>query len=200
MLIRELARQQYQDARPGLLEELLEGFLGWLEDVLSALDGLDPNAGTLVIGMAVLLLIAAMVWIVKPRLDRRRRSETEVFDAGPVLGAAEYRQRAAAAARGDWNTAVTEQFRALVRALEERAVLEEQPGRTADEGARQLGPLFPGHARALHRAAVLFDAVRYGNVPAGREDHSALQQLDAALDGTAPALPPQPAADPAVPR
>ncbi|MCG2622739.1 DUF4129 domain-containing protein [Arthrobacter sp. I2-34] len=201
LLIRELARQPYQDAKPGLLQDLLNRFLQWLEDLLTSLKGLDPNAGTLLIGLTVLLLIAAMIWIVKPRLDRRRRREAEVFDAAIVRTAAEHRGlAAAAAARGEWNTAVTEQFRALVRACEERTVLEAQPGRTADEAAGQLGPVFPGHADSLRRAAARFDAVRYGNVPADRDGYQRIRELDTALAAAAPVFPGQPLPDPAVPR
>ncbi|WP_312856735.1 DUF4129 domain-containing protein [Arthrobacter mobilis] len=201
LLIRELARQQYQDAKPGLLEELLEGFLRWLEETLSSLAGLDPNAGTLVIGLAVLLFIAAMIWIVKPRLDRRRRHRAEVFDAGYTRTAAEHRSlAAAAAARGDWNTAVTEQFRALVRAAEERTVLEEQPGRTADEVAARLAAVFPGHAGGLRRAAGIFDTVRYGNLPADEDGYLAVRGLDAALASSPPGADPRAVAEPAVPQ
>jgi hypothetical protein len=201
LLIRELAKQPYQDAKPGLLQDLLRGFLQWVEDVVSSLQGLDANAGTLVVGLAVLLLIAAMIWIVKPRLDRRRRREAEVFDVGMARTADGHRTlAAAAAAQGDWNAAVAEQFRALVRAAEERTVLEAQPGRTADEVAGRLGPAFPGHADSLRRTAALFDAVRYGNVPADRDGYRAVQELDTALAAASPAFPGQQAADPAVPR
>jgi hypothetical protein len=201
LLIRELAKQPYQDAKPGLLEGLLRGFLQWVQDVVSSLQGLDANTGTLVVGLAVLLLIAAMIWIVKPRLDRRRRREAEVFGAGSARTADEHRAlAAAAAARGDWNAAVTEQFRALVRAAEQRTVLEAEPGRTADEVAGRLRPAFPGHTDGLRRAAALFDAVRYGNVPADRDGYRAVQQLDTALAAASPAFPGQPAAGPAVPR
>jgi len=204
LLIRELAKQPYQDAKPGLLQELLRGFLQWVDDVLSSLQGLDANAGTLLVGLAVLLLIAAIIWIVKPRLDRRRRDEAEVFEAGTARTADEHRAlAAAAAARGDWNAAVTEQFRALVRAAEQRTVLEAQPGRTADEVAGRLGPVFPGQAQGLRGAAALFDAVRYGNVPADRDGYRTVQELDTVLAAASPALTAfgeQPAAHPAVPR
>lgn len=201
LLIRELAKQPYQDAKPGLLQELFSGFLQWLEDVVSSLQGLDANAGTLVVGLAVLLFIAAMIWIVKPRLDRRRRREAEVFDVGLMHSADEHRTlAAAAAARGDWNAAVTEQFRALVRAAEERTVLEAQPGRTADEVAGRLGPAFPGHVASLRRTAALFDAVRYGNIPANRDGYRTVRELDTLLAAASPAFPGEPAAGPAVPR
>ncbi|MFD1213580.1 DUF4129 domain-containing protein [Arthrobacter sp. GCM10027362] len=201
LLIRELAKQPYQDAKPGLLQELLAGFLQWLQDLVNSLAGLDPNAGTLMIGLAVLALIACTIWIVKPRLDRRRRREAEVFDTGAVRTAAEHRSlAAAAAARADWNEAVTEQFRALVRAMEERAVLEEQPGRTADEVATRLGPVFPAHTGALRGAAALFDAVRYGNIPADQDGYQSVRGPEAALAAASPDLSPQPVPQPAAPR
>ena len=71
-----------------------------------------------------------------------------------------------AAAQGDYATAVIERFRAIIRSLDERGVIEEYPGMTALESvaltAQALGPT--GLVSRLGQAAELFDAVRYGKV------------------------------------
>ena len=73
---------------------------------------------------------------------------------GCVLAAAD-----AHAARGEWADAVRERLRAVVRSLEERAVLDERPGRTADEAAAEAGTALPTCADDLRRSARLFDDI-----------------------------------------
>ena len=81
-----------------------------------------------------------------------------------------------------------ERLRAVVRSLEERAVLDERPGRTADEAAAEAGRALPGCAAGLRSAAVLFDEVWYGGRPAGPESYAALRDLDAQVQAARPDL------------
>ena len=53
-------------------------------------------------------------------------------------------------------------MRAIVRSLEERALLDPRPGRTADEAAAEAGRALPAHADRLRAAARDFDDVTYG--------------------------------------
>jgi hypothetical protein len=147
------------------------------------------------------LVIGAAIWLVRPRLNARKRAASEVFDDAVQLTAAEHRRRAAAAAASrEWNTAVAEEFRALVRAMEERTILQPQPGQTADEAAASIAPAFPGHAAEVRRSAALFDGVRYGNVPASEQDYKTVLSLGSALAGTSPVFDPGTPSDLAVPR
>ena len=83
--------------------------------------------------------------------------------SGAARSAAEHRADAErAAAAGDWEEAVRQRFRALVRALEERDVLDERPGRTADEAAAEAARSMPASAAELAWAARQFDDVAYG--------------------------------------
>ncbi|NEA03407.1 DUF4129 domain-containing protein, partial [Streptomyces sp. SID10116] len=66
------------------------------------------------------------------------------------------------AARAHWSQAVQERMRAVVRALEERALLDPRPGRTADEAAAEAGRTLPSHTDRLRAAARAFDDVTYG--------------------------------------
>ena len=182
----ELAKAEYREAAPSWIETVWENFLDWF----SSLDGSSQSAGPLpgpVIGIVIALVIAAAVILARPRLNAAPRRTRDVFEADSVLSAAEYRQRAeASAASGEWGDAVVERFRALVRAAEDRTILEPQPGRTADEVARELAVPFPREAGRLERAAGVFDAVRYGNRPAGRGDYQELAGLDADLEAAKP--------------
>jgi hypothetical protein len=113
------------------------------------------------------------------RLARRRRRTAAVVQADDVRTSAQLRAAADdAAGRGDWTLAVAERFRAVVRALEERAVLDERPGRTAQEAAEAAAERLPGLAGPLHVAASRFDDVVYGDLPAGPADDAAVRALD----------------------
>ncbi|MEV7647975.1 DUF4129 domain-containing protein [Arthrobacter sp. NPDC089319] len=188
LLVRELAKEEYQNARPSVLESVLQRILDWFADLISQLNGFSPNLGTLILVLAALLLIGAAVWVVKPRLNARRRAAAEIFDAAVPLTADEHRRNSRdAAAREDWDTALAERFRGLVRSMEERVVLDPQPGRTADEAAAGIAAAFSAEAGRLRAAANRFDSVRYGKVPASRDDVERLAALDDSLAAASPA-------------
>lgn len=178
--VEELAKREYAEQRPGALSQLLDWILEQL-DKLSGLGGPGQGTGTafaLVVGIVVVLVAVAV--LVTGRVVRRARQAdpAPVFDG--TSGTARTHRGAAdeAAARGDWRTAVVERFRAVVRELEERAVLVPQPGRTADEAAAEAARWLPGLADPLRSAARLFDDVRYGDRPADAAGDSALRALD----------------------
>lgn len=182
----ELSKPEYRDAAPGWLETLWENFLEWL----SSLDGSGDAAGTVpspVIGIVIGVVIAAAVIIAKPRLNPKARHVKDVFGPGSVLTAADYRQHAeTSAAAGQWADAVVDRFRALVRSAEDRTILDPQPGRTADEAARDLALPFSTEAQRLGKAAATFDEIRYGNRAADTADYEAMASLDNALEALKP--------------
>jgi hypothetical protein len=197
----ELSKREYREAEPGWLADLWRQFLDWLQslgDGQASAEG-TPTAPLIGIGIAVLLGVAII--LARPRLNTRRRAPKEVFDADDAVTAAAYRrQAAAAAARGDWPAAVVDQFRAMVRSAEDRAVLEPQPGRTADEAAEQLSRAFRTAAGKLAEAARVFDAVRYGSSSADAADHAAMADLDSALESLTPSYADTSSAGLAVPK
>ena len=189
----ELAKPEYQSAGPGWVDELWRGFLDWLAS-LEGPSGVDGNVAAPLTGVVIAVLIAAAIIVARPRLNARTKNAAEVFDGDTSVSASDYRGSAAAAAdRGDWGTAVVHCFRALVRAAEDRNILDVRPGRTADEVARELAGVFVPEARRLDRAARTFDRIRYGHGTAGRADYDAMIALDASLQslkpGSAPAYP-----------
>ncbi|CAO0832539.1 hypothetical protein SMICM17S_08661 [Streptomyces microflavus] len=104
--------------------------------------------------------------------------------------AAQHRAAADAhAAALRWTEAVQERMRAIVRSLEERALLDPRPGRTADEAAAEAGRALPDHATRLRSAARDFDDVTYGGRTAGQPTYLALRALDTELDEAKPVLP-----------
>lgn len=187
-LERELADPVYHE-RPSLLQRLLD----WLGGLFDGIQGVGiGDVGTLLVVLAALLLIVVIAFLVTGPVRRSRRiaGRGAVLDADDRRSAADMRASAdAAAARGDWATAVADRFRAVVRHLEERAVLEEQPGRTAHEAVEAAGLRLPAHAADLRLAGRLFDDVVYGERTPGSADDAALRELDARVAATRPALP-----------
>lgn len=176
----ELSDPAYARARPGLLQRAIEWVLERLQDlrVHSAALADVPT------GVVLLVLVVAVVAIVVLLRARRLRGPGPRAGSGGVfddvlMTAAGHRALAdAAAGRGDWPAAVRERFRAVVRTLEERTLLDERPGRTAHEAADEAAGLLPVAAQPLRQGALLFDDICYGG-RAGRPEHDrALRELD----------------------
>lgn len=185
-LVGELAGPEYR-TEPSLLERFLE----WLQGLFDGAPTLDLGGPltAVVVVVAVALVAAVAYWVAGPvRLSRRAKASVVVLD-DDARTAAEMRAAAdAAAARADWATAALERFRGVVRSLEERAVLDPRPGRTAWEAARTAGERLPDVADGLERGAHLFDDVAYGAVTVGPEADAFLRALDERTLATRPAL------------
>jgi hypothetical protein len=186
---RELSKRMYHENDPGLVQRALNAFWDWVGKLFDAASGATPGGtlGLVVIVLAVLAVVAALWW----RLGTPHRAPTSsatLFDDRP-RSAAEHRAAAEAhAAQGHWNQAVQERMRAIVRSLEERALLDPRPGRTADEAAAEAGRTLPAHTDRLRAAARDFDDVTYGGRPAGSATYHRLTELDRDLERTKPAL------------
>ncbi|MEV0323485.1 DUF4129 domain-containing protein [Streptomyces sp. NPDC050658] len=186
---RELSEPRYHENDPSLLQRALNRFWDWVDDLFTAASGATPGGGfgLLVIVLALAAVVAALWWhLGTPR--RAPSSTPALFDDRP-RSAAEHRAAAEAhAAQGHWNQAVQERMRAIVRALEERALLDPRPGRTADEAAAEASRTLPTHATQLRTAAQDFDAVTYGGRTATEPTYEAMSTLDNALAHTRPTL------------
>lgn len=186
---RELSKRMYHENDPSPLQRALNAFWKWVDGLFGAASATIPGGwvGLLVIVLVVLALVGALWW----RLGTPRRTATSsgtLFDDRP-RSAAEHRAAAEAhAAQGHWNQAVQEHMRAVVRSLEERALLDVRPGRTADEAASEAGRSLPGHADRLRSAARDFDDVTYGGRAAGEGTYRRLAALDDDLERTKPQL------------
>jgi hypothetical protein len=183
----ELAKQIYREAGPGLLERVLGWLLDKLSDVLDRVAGVSPGgyAGVVV----VLLLLVAAAIAIRLRVGPLGRQEDvgQSLFLGRARSSGEHRAAADAhASRGEWAEAVRERLRAVVRSLEERAVLEPRAGRTADEAAAEGGAALPAAAADLGAAARLFDEIWYGGRPAGPEADATLRELDRTVGAARP--------------
>ncbi|WP_236795913.1 DUF4129 domain-containing protein [Amycolatopsis sp. GM8] len=175
----ELAKPEYHAADPSLAGRMLNWLAHRLSDLFDAASKAVPGGVLgLVVLLAVLVLIAVVVRLRVGKLARNARVPGTVFE-DRTRTAADYRQAAESAfAAGEFAPAVRDRFRAIVRGLEEREVLEALSGRTADEAARAAGARLPGSRDELAVAARLFDDVHYGDRPATAEDYRRLAALD----------------------
>jgi hypothetical protein len=178
----ELSKAIYHRQQDPLVVRAIKAVGHWLSSVF---DG-AATSGSGGLGLALLVLLAVVVvLVVLRRVGPLRRSAAvagSVLPSGRVLTAAEHRALAdAAAARGDHETAVLEQMRAVVRALEERGVIEPRPGRTAAEVARDGGDGMPSATPVLVAAARTFDDVVYGGGAAGPDEVETLRAADRAV-------------------
>ncbi|MFF5895603.1 DUF4129 domain-containing protein [Streptomyces argenteolus] len=183
----ELSDPMYHEHDPNLLERALDRFWDWVGDLLDGAAGAAPGGplGLVVITLAVLGLGAALWW----RLGTPQRTlrTPETLFGGAARSAAEHRTAAAAHAEAHrWTEAVQERMRALVRSLEDRAVLDPRPGRTADEAAADAGRVLPAHAGRLLSAARVFDDVTYGGRTADEGAYLTLCTLDLELETAKP--------------
>ncbi|MEV6874076.1 DUF4129 domain-containing protein [Amycolatopsis sp. NPDC051128] len=175
----ELSDPKYRDARPNFLQQIGQ----WLgEQLEKLLDGLSSAVPGGIFGLLlVLVLLIVLVVVIRLRtgkIARAAKAERAVFGA-TRKSADDYRRAAAeAVSAGRYDDAVRDRFRAVVRALEERALLDVRSGRTADEAAAEAGVLLPDVATELRQGARLFDDVHYGGRDGTEAAYRALTELD----------------------
>ncbi|WP_313954636.1 DUF4129 domain-containing protein [Frankia sp. EI5c] len=209
---RELSRGIYQDARPSWFDRATS----WINDKLSDIwHWLTPDTGSGVgsfRGLGVFALVIVLVVLVVvlrlwlgPVRRTARDDEGEAALSSP-LTATQLRALARAQAdRDEYADAVRSGMRAIARMLEERAVLDPRPGRTAGElitdlraAIRPAAPALatPGPAgtgadgdgrpgepaiRALADAVEVFSEIWYGGRPASREAYEKVLRADEEL-------------------
>ncbi|AEE46601.1 DUF4129 domain-containing protein [Cellulomonas fimi] len=184
----ELQQPEYHRG-PSLLSRLLT----WLREQLDSVPTLGLPSGVsvgVVVALAVVVTLG-ILWFLGPvRRSRRAAGSRAVLADDDTRTAAELRASAdAAAAAGDWHRAVLDRFRAVVRALEERTVLDERPGRTAHEAVADAGRRLPTLADDLRAAGDVFDDVAYGDGRADADDDRRLRDLDERVRRARPVAP-----------
>ncbi|MGV9802751.1 DUF4129 domain-containing protein [Mycobacterium sp. NPDC003449] len=184
----ELTKPSYPRSSP------TEQFTDWINELLYRL----ASKGSTVPGgwftIAVLAILVVVLIVVAVRIARRTmrtdRDAPPTLFGGQELSAAEHRASAQHyAAEGNWAAAIRHRLRAVARHLEETAILEPVPGRTATELARDAAAVLPRLSGELLTAANAFNDVTYGEQP-GTE---AAYRMVADLDGRLPERRPAPA-------
>ncbi|MFD5225040.1 DUF4129 domain-containing protein [Microbacterium sp. NPDC058342] len=187
----ELAKQEYQAAKPTWFDEWAAGVVKWFFELFSTdgAGGVAPIAVTLIVIVVIAALVVALLVWGRPRASRAARRGPELLGERDDRTAAQLRAEAERRAREqDWDAAVVLRFRALARALLERDLIDPAPGATAQGIAREASAPFPAHRDRLHDCAIAFDAVRYLGTPAGEAEYRALAVTDDELRAATPVL------------
>jgi Domain of unknown function (DUF4129) len=192
-LLEELSKQQYQPARPTVIDRGSESIGNWLTKLFNELFGGGVGGGgtaLVIVVVGVLLVIAVVVGFLvfgAPRRNRRSASAGSLFGDDDDRDSAALRRAAeAAAARGDYTTAIEEQFRSVARGLAERVVVTTFPGTTAHGFAVTASAAFPALAADLSGAADSFDGVRYLGRAGTSEEWKLVSELDRTLRASRP--------------
>jgi len=182
LLEQELTRPGYP--RPSLLDIVL----AWFDDLFSGAPGAPSGIGVAVLVAVLLLLLALLGWKLRDLrsvAEERRRRAGGLTD--PARSAVDYlaeaREHLDQAAH---DRAVVSAFRALVVGLDDRDVVHDAPGRTAQEVSRAAAEALPSYADRAHRSAEIFDAACYGHpdgpVPgADEEQRTTAEQAESVL-------------------
>jgi len=174
---RELGKPMYPKA------SLTERLADWIDELLYRLADAGASLPGGWLTLSVLLILLAIAVVVAVRIARRTMRTNR--GGGPALfgehelSAADHRVTAEQfAAAANWSAAIRHRLRAVARQLEETAVLDPVPGRTATELARDAGRVIPNLAPELDRAAEAFNDVTYGERPGTEAAYRMIADLD----------------------
>ncbi|MCD0451216.1 DUF4129 domain-containing protein [Actinocorallia sp. API 0066] len=186
---RELSKPVYQRDQPSFLEKMIDQLREWLDNLMPDPPRPTPQgsgAGSSITTVLLLVLLAALVLVIGYLWMRNRRNPSgrkAVLDDVPSRSVDHRAAAEKAAAAGGYAEAIRERLRAIARDLEERAILEPRPGRTAFELALEASAALPVD---LLPGARIFDDVWYGDRPGTAESYAVLVALDDAVRAARP--------------
>lgn len=184
-----LARPEFRQPPPGLLERVQDGLADLIDRVLGALGSGGVGA---VVAWAVVAALVAVVVLLVVRVARttrvgasgagvavstRRRATT------PEEWTARARRHDAA---GEHREGLRCRYRALVAELARRGVADDIAGRTTGEERRAVARALPAAADDMTAATELFERIWYGGDPAGPAEAARFEDLSDAVRAVAP--------------
>lgn len=189
------ADEELSKAKYSHMPEWLQHLLDWGDRMLRGLVqtvvsgpqvGGGVSWGLVAVVVILLALVGIVIWRVGlPRWRQVRRPDAQV-DVDPSVMPSTYRDLAdAAAARGDYRTAIRERFRAIIRELEFRTIIAPRASRTAFEAASVASRELPLARDPLYTAADIFSAVMYGDRPGTPDDWQRILDAERAVHAAA---------------
>lgn len=173
----ELADPAYRAAEPSLVQRAIAWVVERIQDLVDRVGDASPGGWVGILGL--LALVVLVILLIRWRMGPVSRSAAVQFAVDPGVSADQYRARAEQrAAAGDWDAAVSERMRAVVRTCQDRGLIDSRPGWTADEVAQAAGAALPTTREAMAGAAHVFDDVRYGGRRATADSYARLVAAD----------------------
>jgi len=181
----ELAKPEYTRQEESLVQRVLAWIGERVQDALDAAGNVSPLAWFGLLGIVLIVVLAAVA--IRRRTGALARGASEPLFEGRERTAADHRRESERlAGSGAYAEAVRERLRAIVRDLQERGVVDDLPGRTADEIARDAGAALPAAAADLRSAARLFDDIWYGGRTADRASYDRLVAVERVVRDSRP--------------
>lgn len=182
-----LSRREYRYEK-SIVDRIGEWIAERLEDLFGdlALPGGTFSGGVgsliawLLIAVAVVAVVATVVYVVRHRVRRPEPDEepvlaTEVEHRHPADHWRRLAERHEAA--GEWKDALRYRYRELVRTLVDRGSLPDLAGLTTGELRAELHGRCPAADDAFDAATRLFEQPWYAGAPTGREENARFREL-----------------------
>lgn len=186
-LAEELAKPAYSRPLQSWLGDLLDRLGDWFDGNIDPVNQALSLDQTVALVAVLVIAVAAIIWAVMGRLRAERRRAGGLELETEERSSAELRTTAEQfAAAGDWQQAFLTLFRAQIRSLSERVIIDEFPGMTAKEATDRAALRLPGLAGQLGWAAAMFDAIAYGHHGAVAAHYQELVSLAEQLASTRP--------------
>jgi hypothetical protein len=179
-----LARPEFRQPEPNLLERARDGVENLIGDILEA--AFSGSAGSLVGWVVLLAAVGLTIWFATRftrtvQVGGRVGIEVEgIHRRSPVQWRAEAEEHEAA---GAWKEALRCRYRALVGDLVAEGVLDDVAGRTTGEFRRDVTARAPVRAEAFTAATELFELAWYADRPTGADENARFQALAARVVG-----------------
>ncbi len=181
----ELSKDIYRDNHSDWLQRVFD----WIAKQFDRLDRSTEEltvgniSGSIIAGVLFAILIAVLLYLVLGPLRRSRRmsASASVFDDDDRTASAMQASAEDAAERGDWDLAVLERFRSMVRRAENRGLVAVVPGMTAYEFVKAAAVPMSHLAQDLLWSGDLFDGIRYGHASGSREAYERMGKVAGVL-------------------
>lgn len=178
----ELSDPAYRAAEPGLIQRAIQWLVDQVTEIASRAAEAAPGGWLGILGFV--LVIVTAVLFARWRIGPVRGSGALRFTVDPQVSAGQYRERAEQfSTQGRWEEAISQRMRALVRASQERGLIDAHPGWTADEVATAVGGQVPAGSDTLTAAARTFDEVRYGRRAGSARSYRVVAEADDLVSG-----------------
>lgn len=176
----ELAKSDYEYST-GFIHRALRQISDFLNDLFSGMHAGPVANPWLVLILIVAVVVVALVFFSRVRVSARTseaRATSAVLFADDA-DSAELMERALAYLRqGNCTAAFLDLYRSTIRHADERALIHDRPGLTAQEAATQVAALDGECCRQFPRQANIFDAASYGDHVVSQQQVEALLHLD----------------------
>ena len=184
----ELSKPEYVDVQ-NMANDWWQRLMDWLMGGPGNGNAPSVPVVPLIVAILVIAALVALVLLAGPlRRDPRAHADEDMF-AGIDATADDLRDEAKRLGdAGQWRQAVIQRFRALIRSLGERGVIDESPGMTAREAAARAGERLPALRDSLGHAAEVFDGLAYGTRTGARQQYDEMAALDEGLARSRPVL------------